>query len=135
MAETAEKLLKIEETSPPAPALEPVAKTDLNTNPKSSPKKSKGRNARRYPIHDSFWAEFKSLMRAEGLDADSFYKAGLDGSTLQKLREWFNGVGGPMMNMAPQTCVKLIDMIDNSKLYRSEIRSIKDMRMMVKSGI
>ena len=130
MNETAENLLNIGEKAPPAPADSAKTKALPNTNPKPQ-----GSNARRHPIHESFWVEFKMLMKREGLDQDSFYRAGIDGSTLQKMKEWFAGNGGPLAFMAPQTCKKLVDMVDKPNLFRSEIRTIADLRDIVKSGI
>ena len=129
MSETAEELLKISEKAPPAAVSVSEPEPHPNTHPNLN-----GRNARRHPIHESFWVEFKTLMKREGLDQDSFYRAGIDGSTLQKLKTWFNGNGGPLMNLAPQTCKKLYEMIDKPNLFRSEIRTINDLRMLVKSG-
>ncbi|MGB0363577.1 MAG: hypothetical protein ACPGJO_11110 [bacterium] len=130
MSETAEDLLKIGQKAPPGPDVSAKAKALPNTNPKSQ-----GRNARRHPIHESFWVEFKMMMKREGLDQDSFYRAGIDGSTLQKMKEWFAGNGGPLTNLAPQTCKKLVDMVDKPNLFRSEIRTIADLRDIVKSGV
>jgi len=121
---------------------EDIVKSVSKTPPSAQKKSGTGTSANtnldpRLPVHPSFWAELKVEMKKEGMDGDSFYRAGLTGHSLSVLRGWYQGKKEPLKMMSKKTSQKILDMLKNPRLYRSEIRTIDDLKQFCrsKSGI